>query len=656
MATALRFLAADAVERAGTGHPGMPLGMADLATSLFARHLKFDASAPKWPDRDRFVLSNGHGSMLLYGLLHLTGYADVPLEEVRNFRKAGAAAAGHPEYGHLAGIETTTGPLGQGVATAVGMALAERMLSAEFGEDLVDHRTWVFCGDGCLMEGVSQEAISLAGHLRLHKLTLIFDDNSTTIDGATAVSTSDDQRRRFEASGWATIAVDGHDPEAIDLALTYARASDRPTLIAARTKIGFGAPSKQGLSAAHGSPLGGGEIEAMRKSLGWSHAPFEIPEPIATAWREAGRRGSARRGAWLKRLAAVEPARRAAFERRISGRLDAAVEPAVRDAIAERVAKPTAMPVRQGSQIATGVLASVMPELVGGSADLTSSVLSRPDNMPLLTRDDFGGRHISFGVREHGMAAALNGIALHGGFVPYAGTYLTFSDYARPAIRLAALMGIRTIFLMSHDSIGVGEDGPTHQPIEHLASLRAIPGLKVYRPADAVEALECWYDAVAGQCPSVMVVARQKVPQVRLAASEVMLSRRGAYLLAGGTRRDLTLLASGSEVGLALETRELLAKRGVEAAVVSMPCWEVFARQDEAYRTSVLGEAPRFAIEAASPFGWERYTGRSDHIFGVETFGFSGPGPVVYAHFGLTPAAISERILRLTGVALKAAV
>ncbi len=656
LATALRFLAADAVERAGTGHPGMPLGMADLATVLFTRHLKFDASEPKWPDRDRFVLSNGHGSMLLYGLLHLTGYADVPLEELRNFRKAGALAAGHPEYGHFAGIETTTGPLGQGVATAVGMALAERMLAAEFCADLVDHRTWVFCGDGCLMEGVSQEAISLAGHLGLSKLTLVFDDNSTTIDGPTSVSTSDDQRKRFEASGWATIGVDGHDAEAIDRAFTYARASDRPTLIAARTRIGFGAPTKQGLSAAHGSPLGAGEVEAMRKALNWHHSPFEIPEAIAVAWKAAGRRGGVERAAWQRRLEATEPARRAAFSRRIEGRLDAAAEPAVQAAIAAQVAKPAAVPVRQGSQLATGVLASVMPELVGGSADLTSSVLSRPDGMPPLTPGDLAGRHISFGVREHGMAAALNGIALHGGFVPYAGTYLTFSDYARPAIRLAALMGIRTIFLMSHDSIGVGEDGPTHQPIEHLASLRAIPGLKVYRPADSVEALECWYDAVAGQCPSVMVVARQKVPQVRLSLAEGMPARRGAYLLAGGAERDLTLLASGSEVSLALETRELLAKHGLEAAVVSMPCWEVFARQDSAYQAAVLGDAPRFAIEAASPFGWERYTGRSDHIFGISTFGFSAPGAVVYGHFGLTPSAISEQILRLTSTKLKKAV
>ncbi|HTN95348.1 MAG TPA: transketolase, partial [Nordella sp.] len=460
MANALRFLAADAVEKAQSGHPGMPLGMADIASVLFTRHLKYDAGAPNWSDRDRFVLSNGHGSMLLYGLLHLTGYETATLDELKRFRQAHSRAAGHPEHGYMQGIETTTGPLGQGIATAVGMALAERLLNAEFGDDLVDHRTWVFCGDGCLMEGISQEAISLAGHLKLRHLTVIFDDNGTTIDGATAIATSDDQCRRFEASNWATIAVDGHDAAAVDRAVAAARASDRPTLIAARTHIGFGAPTKEGKSIVHGAPLGAAELAGMREKLGWPHAAFDIPPELLAAWREAGRRGSAERGLWEKRHAALTNDRRAEFDRRMSGELPAGLEAAVAEAVASFTANPEAIPIRQGSQKAVGILAKYLPELVGGSADLTGSVLSKPAEMGGLDRESFKGSHISYGVREHGMAAALNGLALHGGFLPYGGTYLTFSDYCRPAMRLAALMGIKVVFLFSHDSIGVGEDGP----------------------------------------------------------------------------------------------------------------------------------------------------------------------------------------------------
>jgi len=646
MAHALRFLAADAVEKAGTGHPGMPLGMADLATVLFTRHLKFDATAPHWPDRDRFVLSNGHGSMLLYALLHLTGYEDVTLDELMRFRTSHARAAAHPEYGHMRGIETTTGPLGQGIATAVGMAIAERLLAAEFGAHLVDHRTWVFAGDGCLMEGVSQEAISLAGHLGLAKLTVVFDDNGTTIDGATSLATSDDQRKRFEASNWATIAVDGHDPEAIDRALAFARESDRPTLVAARTRIGYGAPTKAGKSVVHGSPLGAEELAGMRKSLKWPHPAFEVPESLRISWREAGRRGAPARKAWQAQLAAETAGRRAEFERRMAGVLPEGLAEAVKRGADALATAAEAMPIRQGSQKAVGLLAGRLPELVGGSADLTGSVLSRPAGMAQLDPATFAGRHLPYGVREHGMAAAMNGIALHGGFIPYGGTYFTFSDYARPAIRLAALMGIKVIFLFTHDSIGVGEDGPTHQPIEHLASLRAMPGIRVYRPADAVEALECWYDAVASAGPSVMVAARQKVAPARTSPRDDMPSRRGGYILyeAEG-ERDVTLIATGSEVEIAVATRTLLAARGVQAAVVSMPSVEVFERQSGAYRAEVLGSAPRYVVEAASPYGWHRYTGETGRVFGVETFGYSGSGPELYAGFGLTPEAIVGAIL-----------
>lgn len=645
MAHALRFLAVDAVEAAGSGHPGMPLGMADVATTLFTRHLKFDAADPHWPDRDRFVLSNGHGSMLLYGLLYLAGYAGVTIDDIKRFRKAHARTAGHPEYGYLPGIETTAGPLGQGLATAVGMALGERMFNAEFGDDLVDHRTWVFCGDGCLMEGISQEAISLAGHLGLRKLTLVFDDNQTTIDGSTAISTSDDQRRRFEASNWYTLAVDGHDMVAVDTALAEARGADKPTLIAARTQIGFGAPTKQGTSAAHGAPLGPDEIAAMRKTLDWPHEAFHVPEPLLSAWRASGSRSAGLRQIWTQRLAAAAPERKAEFERRLGGRAPEGLEAEVKTALDLLAASAAAVPIRQGSQNAVGLLSGRMPEIVGGSADLTGSVLSRPKAMPAFDRADFSGRHIGYGIREHGMAAALNGLALHGGFIPYGATYLTFSDYCRPSIRMAALMGIRVVFLFTHDSIGVGEDGPTHQPIEHLASLRAMPGVRVYRPADAVEALECWYDAVTATGPSIMVAARQKVDAVRTAPADAMPSRRGAYVLSApkGTR-DVTLLSTGSEVALAVETAKRLAEDGVAAAVVSMPCWERFDEQPPAYRAEVLGSAPRFAIEAASPFGWHRYVPDTSHIHAIETFGFSGPGPEVYREFGLTADQLAPRI------------
>jgi transketolase len=646
MSNAIRFLAVEAVEKAKSGHPGMPLGMADIATVLFTKHLKYHASKPDWPDRDRFILSNGHGSMLLYALLHLTGYEGATTDELKKFRQLHARTAGHPEVGYLPGIETTTGPLGQGLAMSVGFALGERLMNAEFGDGLVDHRTWVFCGDGCLMEGVGQEAISLAGHLKLAKLTLIFDDNGTTIDGSTDLSTSEDHAARFAAANWNVLTADGHEQADIDRAMTAAKTSNRPTVIMARTRIGYGAPTKEGKSIVHGSPLGGEELAGLREKLGWQSDPFDIPEEISAAWRAAGQSGAKQRRAWEEQFNHVDASVQAEFNRRVAGDTPSGLEDAVRDAIAGVVSNPQTLPIRKGSLLATGVLAKQLPELIGGSADLTGSVLTKPDGMDIVQPGTFTGRHVEYGIREHAMAAAMNGMALHGGLMPYGGTYLTFSDYSRPAIRLAALMNIRVVFLFSHDSIGVGEDGPTHQPIEHLASLRAIPNLKVYRPADTVEALECWLDAASQQGPSVMVVARQSVEPSRTVHQDEILSRSGGYVLKEAkAKRDVTLVATGSEVSLALKTRALLADGGVDAAVVSLPCWELFDKQDASYRASVLGSAPRFAIEAALPMGWAKYVGSDENVFGIETFGVSGPGPDVYAEFGLTPDTIASKLL-----------
>ncbi|MGN6548628.1 MAG: transketolase [Pararhizobium sp.] len=645
MANALRMLAAEAVEAAGTGHPGMPLGMADIAAVLFTQVLKYDAAAPDWAGRDRFVLSNGHGSMLLYGLLYLTGSPHISIDDIRRFRKAGSKAAAHPEFRHPLGVETTTGPLGQGVANAVGMALAERLMNGRFGDALVDHRTYAFCGDGCLMEGVAQEAISLAGHLRLSKLTLVFDDNATTIDGPTSVSTSEDHVRRFEAAGWAAIRVDGHDQDAIADGFAFARTSERPTLIAARTRIGFGAPSKEGTSAAHGAPLGAAEVEGLRARLGWTAAPFDVPADVLDAWRAAGRRGAAEREAWQKRLEARDPVERAEFERQVEGRLPEGMAKAVAAEVAAVIAAPVNEPVRRSSQHACGVLAGMMPEIVGGSADLTGSVLSMAEGMRHVTPRDFSGSHVSYGIREHAMAAIMNGMAAHGGVRPYAGTYLTFSDYCRPSIRLAALMQLNVVFLFSHDSIGVGEDGPTHQPVEQLASLRAVPGLRVYRPADRVEALECWFDAVSRPGPSVMVVARQATEQGRTTRREDMPATRGGYVIsASAGLRDATLLATGTEVALALDVQKRLKEEGLEISVVSLPCWRTFDMQDDWYRRQVLGNAPRFSIEAGARFGWARYVGDESHAFGVDDFGASAPASELYRRAGLTAEAIAEAV------------
>ena len=538
MANAIRVLAMDAVQAANSGHPGLPMGAADIATVLFTKHLKFDAADPHWPDRDRFVLSAGHGSMLLYSLLHLLGYEGMTIDQLKHFRQLGSKTAGHPEYGHAAGIETTTGPLGQGLGNSVGMALAERLMNARFGDAVVDHHTFVLASDGDLMEGISQEAVALAGHLRLNRLTVIFDDNGITIDGSTALSDSTDQVKRFEASGWRAVRIDGQDPEAIDRALTEARTSDRPTLIAAKTTIGWGAPKKAGTASAHGSPLGPEEIAGARKAFGWTLGPFELPDAVVAAWRQAGGRGRAAREEWAKRVAALEPAQRQEFERRIAGDLPAELDAAIAKLKREHAEKPPNVATRKASELALDVINAVLPETVGGSADLTPSNNTKSKGLDDVAPGKYGGRYIRFGIREHGMAAAMNGMSLHGGIIPYGGTFLIFSDYCRPAIRLAALMGKRVIFVMTHDSIGLGEDGPTHQPVEQLAALRAIPHLQVYRPADATETAECWQLALHDQFrPSLIALTRQNLAPVRLTYVEENLCARGAYEVATRKQR-----------------------------------------------------------------------------------------------------------------------
>ena len=652
LANCIRALAIDAVEAAKSGHPGAPMGMADAATALFRNHLKFDAAHPDWPDRDRFVLSNGHASMMLYALLHLTGYADMTIEQVKNFRQWGSITAGHPEYGHAKGVEVTTGPLGQGIATAVGMALAEKRLAAEFGADLVDHHTYVFLGDGCLQEGIGQEAISLAGHLGLGKLIVLYDDNSITIDGPTSISFSEDIPGRFTACGWHVQSCDGHDGKALDAAIAAAKAeTGKPSLIAMKTVIGFGSPGKAGTYAVHGSPLGAAEAAATKEALGWTAAPFEIPAELLTEWRAIGARGAAARAAWEARHAATPAEVRAEFDRRIAGTLPDAYAPALKAARDALFAEPKKAATRKASQMALDALAGSLPELIGGSADLTGSNLTRVKAVDSQYTREAPGRYIGYGVREFGMAAAMNGIGLHGGFIPYGGTFLVFSDYARNAIRLSALMGLGTIYVMTHDSIGLGEDGPTHQPIEHLASLRAIPGLTVLRPADTVETLEAWDIAIRNRhVPTLMALSRQDVPQLRLTAGDENLTAKGAYVIRSfGSGRDVTLIATGTEIALAVEAAEALAADGIAVAVVSMPSWELFDAQPAAYRTEVLGSAPRIAIEAAGKFGWTRYVASEDDVIGMSGFGASAPAERLYAEFGITKDAIVARAKALTG-------
>ncbi|MDE0150714.1 MAG: transketolase [Rhodospirillaceae bacterium] len=644
MANAIRALAMDAVQAAKSGHPGMPMGMADAATVLFTQFLKFDPRRPDWPDRDRFVLSAGHGSMLLYAVLHLTGYPDMTMAELRNFRQLHSRTAGHPEYGAAPGIETTTGPLGQGLANAVGMALAERMMNARFGDNLVDHRTWAVAGDGCLMEGISQEAITLAGHLGLGRLIVLFDDNEISIDGPTGLATSDDQAGRFEACGWHVQTVDGHDPAALAAAMQAACEDSRPSMIACRTVIGYGAPTKAGTAATHGAPLGDEEIAGARERLDWRHPPFEIPAEVAEAWRTAGARGAANADAWEARLAAADERVRAAFRRVADGALPAGLGDAVNALKQQFAAEAPKMATRQASGKVLDRLTQAVPELAGGSADLTGSNNTRTAMHSDIAAGDFSGGYIRYGVREHGMAAAMNGMALHGGLIPYGGTFLVFTDYARPAIRLSALMEQRVIYVMTHDSIGLGEDGPTHQPVEHLAALRAMPNLNVFRPCDAVEVAECWELALqARETPSVLALTRQGLPTLRTDHRAENACARGAYVIAGsGGDRQATLLASGSEVSIAVEAQALLKGEGIEAAVVSLPCWELFERQPDDYRAAVLGDAPRIACEAASGFGWTRWTGEDGSFVGMGSFGASAPAPRLYEHFGITAAALAE--------------
>jgi transketolase len=652
MANAIRALAMDAVQQADSGHPGMPMGMADVATVLFTKFLKFDASEPHWPDRDRFILSAGHGSMLLYSLLHLTGYADMTLDELKHFRQLGSRTAGHPEHGHASGIETTTGPLGQGLGNSVGFALAERLLAERFGRDIVDHYTYVVCGDGCLMEGVGQEAITLAGHLGLGRLIVLFDDNGISIDGPTSLSTSEDHKKRFAAAGWHVQAVDGLDPDAVTRAIRKARnVTDKPSLIACKTVIGYGAPTKAGTAATHGSPLGKDEVAGARQKLGWNYPPFDIPEPIFSAWRKIGARGKSARRKWTKRHAAMADADRAEFDRRLKGDIPPAVGEAIAAFKAKVAADKPSWATRKSSQETLEIINPVLPDTVGGSADLTGSNNTKTATLKEMTRANVAGRYIHYGIREHAMAAAMNGMALHGGVIPYGGTFLVFTDYCRPSIRLAALMGLRVIYVMTHDSIGLGEDGPTHQPVEHLAALRAIPGLQVMRPADAIETAECWQIALESKNkPSVIALTRQNLPTLR-GVDDANLCTRGAYLLAGDAAAAVRLIASGSEVQLAVAARDLLAKDGISAAVVSMPSWELFAVQDEAYRRQVLGgdDTIRVACEAAGGFGWERWLGTRGTFVGMKGFGASAKAADLYKHFGITAEAIADAARRLRG-------
>jgi transketolase len=648
LANAIRFLAIDAIEKAQSGHPGLPMGMADVATVLFSRFLKFDSAHPNWPDRDRFVLSAGHGSMLLYALLHLTG-GDVSLEDIKAFRQWGSKTPGHPEYGHTPGVETTTGPLGQGIATAVGMALAERMANARHGDGLVDHYTYVIAGDGCLMEGLSQEAISLAGHLGLGRLIVLFDDNGISIDGPTSLATSDDQLARFAASGWSVRRIDGHDPEAIAQAIDEERDTDKPSLIACRTIIGFGAPDRQGTEKAHGAPLGSEQAAAARRTLGWDYQPFVVPIPVAKAWRMIGQRGQVERLAWLDRYETATPEQRDMFAEGSRATLPTAYTQQAAKLRARFADERPKLATRQASQQVLEAIAGTIPALVGGSADLTHSNLTHAKVQAPVGRGVFGGDYIHYGIREHGMAAAMNGLALHGGFIPYGGTFLAFSDYSRPAIRLAALMRLRVVHVMTHDSIGLGEDGPTHQPVEHIAALRVIPNLLVFRPADAVETLEAWDCALkAEDRPSVLCLSRQSLPAFRSDAQGENRVARGAYLVVTPEgARDVTLMATGSEVAIALDAARLLATENIRAAVVSAPCFALFEEQPEDYRASVLGTAPRVGIEAAVAGDWPRWIGCDGEFVGMRGFGASAPAPVLYREFGITPQGVAEAARRV---------
>ncbi|MEM7695406.1 MAG: transketolase [Pseudomonadota bacterium] len=651
MADAIRMLAVDAVDAAKSGHPGLPMGAADLVTTLFMHHAHVDPAHPEWLNRDRFVLSAGHGSMLLYALYHLLGYEDFSIEQLKNFRQLGYYTAGHPEYGHGRGIETTTGPLGQGIATAVGMALGERILNAEFGDGIVNHATYVLASDGDLMEGISHEAISIAGHLKLNKLIVLYDDNDISIDGPTSLSESGDQVARFKAAGWNAERIDGHDVAAIDAALTRARASDKPTMIAAKTVIGFGSPNRAGTSKAHGAPLGAAENALTRKELGWTAEPFEVPADIRDAWRIAGLRSAQSRRDWQTRYDAMDAEVRADLERRLRGDMPKEFAPAMAALRAQLKDEKPAMATRKASERVLNTVNSVLSETVGGSADLTGSNNTKTDHLSIVTPDAYGGRYIHYGVREHGMAAAMNGLALAGGLIPYGGTFLTFSDYCRPAIRLSALMGVRVVYVMTHDSIGLGEDGPTHQPVEHMAALRAIPGLLTLRPCDAVETADAWELAMERKGPTVLALTRQNLPVLSLGEGPDNRCRRGAYTIHACEGTALaTLFASGSEVEIAVEAAKTLTTLDIPTDVVSVPSLELFLRQDADYRAAIIGDAPvKCAIEAAVRFGWDGIIGPDGVFIGMDGFGASGPYKALYEHFGITAEATVEAVRERLG-------
>ncbi len=648
MANCIRFLSIDAVERANSGHPGMPMGMADVATVLFSEFLKFDAQNPHWLDRDRFVLSAGHGSMLLYSLLFLTGYSDISLDDLKNFRQLHSKTAGHPEYGELAAIETTTGPLGQGIANAVGMALAEEMLVARLGADVINHKTYCIVGDGCLMEGISQEAISIAGHLALKKLIVLWDDNSISIDGDVSLASSENMKMRFEACGWRVLEVDGHNFDQIRNALNEAQNSDKPVMIACKTIIAFGSPNKSGSEKSHGSPLGAPEVEATRKKLNWSYAPFEIPQNLQEKWREAGVRSREKFEQWQNAFAKLDDARKSDLERVLKHQLPKNFQEKLAQFKEKLNAEKPKQATRKSSQIALEFLTGELPELIGGSADLTESVLTKTSHLKAINKNDFSGRYIHYGIREHAMGALMNGIALHGGFIPYGGTFMVFSDYMKPAIRLAALMKQQVIYIFTHDSIGLGEDGPTHQPIEHLAALRAIPNLNVFRPADAYETIEAFEQALLSKdAPCAIVLTRQNVEFLQKAQEN---NGRGAYIVsdvANGANIDAVIIATGSEVGVALVTKAKLQEAGIAARVISMPCSAIFDKQDDSYKTEILGDKNilKIAIEAAVCQGWHKYIGSDGIFIGMNSFGASAKAEDLYKYFNITADYAAKKII-----------
>ena len=645
MSNALRFLSADMIERAKSGHPGMPLGMADIATVLWTKFMRFDASNPLWYDRDRFILSNGHGSALLYSLLYALGYPDITKEDLQNFRQLGSPTAGHPEHDLLQGVDYSTGPLGQGIAAGVGMALAERMMNARFGDDLVNHKTYVFVGDGCLMEGISEEAISVAGHLGLNKLIVLWDDNEITIDGSTSVATSTYMKMRFEANGWRVLSCDGHNFESIETALERAQESDKPVLIDCKTTIGWGACEKAGTPKCHGSPLGADIIAQMRQELDWPHEPFDIPANTLEQWRLAGIKGEGMRQQWEDRL--NRHPQKKAFLSAVNGDLPVELTAQLHTFKEQLIKEATPMAGRKASQKTLEKLMDIIPNLIGGSADLTAANYTNTPDTVAITRYNYGGNYINYGIREHAMAAIMNGIVAHGGFIPYGGTFLSFVDYMKPAVRLAALMNLRVLYVLTHDSIGVGEDGPTHQPIEQLAMLRATPNVLTFRPADGVETAECYEVALSHQGPSAFALSRQELPALRQTATDNK-SAKGAYVLyEPDCPRDITLIATGSEVGLAMQAKDLLTEQGLFAAVVSMPCMELFEQQSEEYQHTVLGTTPRLAIEAASPFGWHKWIGNGGDIISMTGFGCSAPGKQLFEKFGFTVKNIVNHALKL---------